>query len=315
MSTEFGSADLCRDLRDDVLRLLLLLLLWPWSAQAHVSGHGSSDPSGWWVFDPFVLLSLFLTALLYIRGSLRLGRRFGSNRRMLRRRMALFWTGWMFLVIALVSPVDALGERLFSVHMIQHEILMLLAGPLLVLSRPGSHLVLGAKGVFAPLIRGINGGHRHSMVGFWRGLLMPVPAWILHFIGLWVWHVPALFNAGLKSASIHSLQHISFVVVALIFWYSLFHKRKENAMVAVVSLFTTAAHASLLGALLTFSPSVWYTAYLSTTQEWGLTPLQDQQLGGLIMWMPAGLVYVAVALFLLAQRLADSKVAGTTATG
>lgn len=287
------------------LSTLLLTLSSP-RAYAHLIGSsgGEFDP---WTVDPVAIVLLIVVAVLYVRGSTRIGARQGVKRRLLRKRMTQFWIGWACLVIALASPMDALGEVLFSAHMIQHELLMLVAGPLLVLSRPGSHLVLGARSFFTLLIRCVNGGDSRFLAGFWRGMLSPLPAWTLHFVGLWVWHIPILFNAGLTNTLVHSLQHISFLLIALIFWYSLLRKRTDSAVVAVVSLFTTATHASLLGALLTFSPEVWYTPYIATTEDWGLTPLQDQQLGGLIMWMPAGVVYIAAALILLAQYLRNWK--------
>lgn len=90
----------------------------------------------------------------------------------------------------------------------------------------------------------------------------------------------------------HTAQHLSFFVSALVFWWALFYAHGKVAFgAAVLYLFTTAVHTSILGALLTFAPSVWYPFYSATTQAWGLTPLEDQQIGGLIMWVPGGLVY------------------------
>src|SRR5699024_1612933 len=99
----------------------------------------------------------------------------------------------------------------------------------------------------------------------------------------------------------------SFLLIGLLFWWALFRSPASRAgrIYGVLYLFTTALHASLLGALLTFSPRVWYTPYLETTSAWGISPLADQQLGGLIMWVPAGAVFVLAALWVLAQSLED----------
>ena len=108
---------------------------------------------------------------------------------------------------------------------------------------------------------------------------------------LWTWHVPVLFQATLDSEFVHALQHASFLFSALLFWWAILHGRVRAVGfgVAVLYMFTTALHSGLLGALLTLAGTVWYPIYDSTTASWGLTPLQDQQLGGLIMWIPAGL--------------------------
>jgi putative membrane protein len=113
----------------------------------------------------------------------------------------------------------------------------------------------------------------------------------------------------LKSAPAHSAQHLSFFLSALLFWWALFYAHGRKAYGAgVFYLFTTAIHTSILGALLTFSPRLWYSGYATTTQAWGLTPLQDQQIGGLIMWVPGGVVYLVAGLWLFAAWLKESDV-------
>jgi cytochrome c oxidase assembly factor CtaG len=143
----------------------------------------------------------------------------------------------------------------------------------------------------------------------WRAITNPLAAWLIHAVALWVWHIPVLFEAVLEREWVHTLQHLSFFLSALLFWWALIHGR-ERALgygAAVLFLFTTALHSGLLGALITFAPNVWYPGYLKTTQTWGLTPLEDQQLGGLIMWIPAGLVYVVAGLALFAGWLRESE--------
>jgi putative membrane protein len=143
----------------------------------------------------------------------------------------------------------------------------------------------------------------------WTPLTTPAIAWILHAVILWAWHLPVLFQAPLRNGLVHTVQHLSFLGSALLFWWALVHGR-EGLMgygAAVVYVFTTAVHTSILGALLTFSPTTWYPAYAATAPLWGLTLLEDQQIGGLIMWVPAGLVYIAAGLWLFTLWLRESE--------
>jgi cytochrome c oxidase assembly factor CtaG len=129
-------------------------------------------------------------------------------------------------------------------------------------------------------------------------------AWGLHAAALWAWHAPALFEAAVVHESVHILQHASFFVTALLFWWSLLSGRDgQRVGLAVLCLFTTALHGGALGALLAMAGQAWYSVYEATAPLWGLTALEDQQLGGLIMWVPAGLVYLGAALALLASWL------------
>ncbi len=116
-------------------------------------------------------------------------------------------------------------------------------------------------------------------------------------MALWLWHIPTLFVAALNDLSIHAWQHISFLVTALLFWWSVLGAatRKEQG-IALASLFTTMVHTGALGALLTLACAPWYGHYLNTTSLFGLSALEDQQLRGLIMWVPAGEVYIVCGL-------------------
>jgi len=254
-----------------------------------------------WSFEPLVVISLTITALLFIIGLYRL------KGRSIRTWEALcFALGWLALFIALVSPMHAWGQVLFSAHMTQHEILMLVAAPLLVLGRP-----LIAFLWALPLNWSRNLGNVakiHWLNRLWRTFTIPFVAWLVHAVALWVWHIPRLFDAVLHSESVHTAQHLSFLVSALLFWWALIHGPK-GAMgygAGVLYLFTTSMHSGVLGALITLAGSVWYPSYIGLTSSWGLTPLEDQQLGGLIMWIPAGLVYVIAGLALFAGWLREA---------
>lgn len=149
----------------------------------------------------------------------------------------------------------------------------------------------------------INGRARRS----WRALVRPGVAWALHGAALWLWHVPVLFDAALQSEVVHYLQHAMLLTTAFLFWASILPRRANarTRITSVFSLLTTSMHSTLLGALLTLSPTVWYASYAVAAGPAGLSALEDQQLAGLIMWVPAGLVYLIAALALCAAILRD----------
>jgi cytochrome c oxidase assembly factor CtaG len=152
-------------------------------------------------------------------------------------------------------------------------------------------------------------GNSRSWQLIWQSITNPLVAWLIHAVVLWMWHMPALFDATLHSELIHALQHVSFLGSALLFWWAVIYgpQRAMGYGMAVLYLFTTALHSGLLGAMLTFAGRLWYPSYAHSTQSWGLTPVEDQQLGGLIMWIPAGLVYVVAGLALFAGWLRESE--------
>lgn len=245
-----------------------------------------------WTFEPTIVIPLNLLLAIYMIGAIRRG-----NADALRWRHLSFAVGW--ITLALVSPIHELGEQLFSAHMLQHEIMILLSAPLISASHPGATLLWA----FAPRHRVEIGTWVHriegcSAVSF---LTAPLNAWILEAAALRLWHIPALYQVTLTSDRIHAAQHISFLGTAVLFWSALYGVGRSamNFGTATLYVFGTAVHCSALGALLTFSTVLWYPAYIGTTSGWGLSPLQDQQLGGAIMWVPSGVVFIVVALALV----------------
>jgi putative membrane protein len=259
-----------------------------------------------WTFDPGIVIPLFLTAVLYARGAT-------AAHGVSWKQKSCFWAGWILLCVALLSPLHPLGEVLFSAHMAQHELLMVVVAPFLVLSRPLVGLLWGLPLAWR---RGLGQWSKQREVqGAWHFITHPMTAWWVHAAALWLWHIPRLFQATLANDWIHSAQHISFLGSALLFWWSLFYTHGRSRYGAsVLYVFTTAVHTSILGALLTFASTVWYPAYVATTAAWGLTPLEDQQSGGLIMWVPAGVVYVIGGLILFAEWLRESDRAANART-
>jgi putative membrane protein len=296
-----------------VRRVVLLAGLAGLAATAPAAAHGPDGfavPDGlWraWTWDPWVLGGVLLSSWLYSRGVERLWRRAGTGRGVRVWQAASFAAGTLLLLAALVSPLHALGEALFSAHMMQHVLLMVVAAPLLVLGSP----LVAFVWALPPRWRvGVGAWARRPAVRRpWRAATHPVGAWSIHAAALWAWHVPVLYQSTLASDGMHFLQHASFVGTALLFWEGarrLGTRHRGAFGGGVLYVFTTAVHSSLLGALLTFSLVLWYPAYAVRAPAWGVEPLADQQLGGLVMWIPAGVVYLLAVLALLWVGLAGS---------
>jgi cytochrome c oxidase assembly factor CtaG len=254
---------------------------------------------------------LLLSAFLYGRG-LRLLWDEHVGRGIRVWEAACFAVGWLVTVLALLSPLHAISEQLFVAHMVQHELLMAVAAPLLVVGRP---LVPMLWALPSPARRRAGRVTRHrGWRAVWRFITLPLVAFLLHGAAIWIWHIPSLFQATLESPVVHALQHLCFFGTALLFWWTIIHAhapggraRAASFGTAVLLLFGTALHSGALGALLTFSRAVWYPAYGSAAESWGLTPMDDQQLAGLVMWIPATFAYLVAALFLFTSWLRASE--------
>jgi len=190
--------------------------------------------------------------------------------------------------------------------MAQHELLMAVAAPLLVLGRP---LVALAWALPRRTHRGAARVAR--AVRPLHALAEPWTATAIHGTAVWMWHAPALYGLALRSEAAHALQHASFLGTALLFWWAVLGARgRDRLATRLLVLFLTALHTGALGALLTFADRPLIAAYLTTTAPWGFTPLEDQELAGLIMWIPGGVAYLAAGLWLLSGVLrADAPVA------
>ncbi len=203
--------------------------------------------------------------------------------------------------VALLSPLDALSVALASAHMVQHVLLLLVAAPLFALSAPVATLLRGAPAVVRQgsvawrrrlrLTRANTGPLRH-----------PVAVWLLHVGTLWFWHAAVPYEAAVEHHLLHVVEHASFLVTGVLFWHVVVAARaldRASHGLGVLLVFAMAMQSVFLSALLTFAREPWYSVYTATTAPWGLDPLADQQLAGVIMWVPAGLVYVAAGLGLL----------------
>lgn len=266
--------------------------------------HSVDAPAAGWAagIDPVGMLLLALVGLAHARGQWRLAQR--ATRAGPRRETAFFWLGWGATLVALAPPLDAWAARSFAAHMVQHELIMLVGAPLLVLARPLGVMLWGLPTGLARAVASLAQSRPMRAGAAW--LCAPLPAWTIHAVVLWGWHVPAAFEAGLASDAVHWLQHASFFAAALLFWWSVAAGGHAGARrgAAFASVFTTALHTGALGALLTFSGRIWYPSYAEAANPWGLTALDDQQLGGLLMWVPGGMVFFAAGLVLAAGWLA-----------
>jgi putative membrane protein len=281
------------------------MLLVGWAAPAFA--HGGQPLTGLqpgWTWDTWITAPLLIAGLIYLVGWRRLLGRACRGRAALNRQAVLFSIGWLILALALVSPLHQAGERSFAAHMFEHELLMLAAAPLLALSRPLATMLwafppstrrgLGAASLWSPL------------KAIWKTLTGPVTATLLQSAALWLWHMPAFFDRALASTGWHTAQHLSFLITSLFFWTAMFDtsKRPGAIGVAALCLFATSVTSGALGALMAFSQSPWYRAYAELgIAPFGLSPVEDQQLAGLLMWVPGGLVHALAALVLVRRML------------
>jgi len=256
---------------------------------------GPDDAWRAWPSDPLVVLGLVTAAVAYGLGSGRLRR---ADRWSL-RRAAAFWAGTAALGVALLSPLDAIGHTLFSVHMAQHLVLMVVAAPLLVVGRP-------LKTWLAALPAGPRrtAARARAAIAFVPcALRRPLVAFGVVTVAMWSWHAPTLYGAALVNDSVHALEHGSFVGASMLAWsVALRRGRRDvsNAFGRALFLAAYALQGALLGALLVFASTPLYSAHRGGPPLWGLTALQDQQLAGALMWIPPGAVYlgaIAAVLF------------------
>ncbi|MDR9805726.1 cytochrome c oxidase assembly protein [Rhizobium hidalgonense] len=285
------------------MRTLIALALTITTAGAAFAHGAEAHPASYgWTFDPWVVVPLCTLAAMFAIGACRLLWRVSPGRAKPLLRIVCYFAGLLALTVALVSPIHWLGEHLFTFHMVEHEIVMAIAAPLLVLSRPAAMCVWSlprfarrwtAQAFNASPVRGL-----------WSRFTGGVTATVVHAVAIWTWHVPMLLDVSVTNIAMHRLQHLSFFITALLFWWAVIWRSERGA--AAWHLFVTMMHTSVLGALIALSPRVLYVAQTASAPEWGLTPLEDQQMAGMLMWIPAGTVYAGAAIFLLSMWIRDS---------
>jgi putative membrane protein len=252
-----------------------------------------------WPWEPSVVLGCGALAAGYL----------AAVRGRIPGRAGWFMAGVAMLLLALESPIDTLGDTyLFSAHMLQHLLLVLIVPPLLLLGLPPALARWALR--------------RRTIGRLERILRRPVVAWVLGVATVWVWHIPALYNVALANYGVHVIQHLSFLATSIIFWWPICAPLAEvrmNPLAGMLYLLAAALACSGLGIILTFASPGLYPLYLHYLPEdplgilplirdgWGLTPAADQQLGGLLMWVPGGLVYLCAIMMTLARWYREAE--------
>lgn len=283
------------------LGVVCITMLTP-SVYAHGDGLPIAPSEFWhhWSFQWWVWIPLLIGHWLYGRGVARAWKRGGYGRIIGPSQAAALASGELVLVVALISPLDPLGETLLTAHMSQHILLTTLAPLLLVLGQPVIAWTWGLPTAWrrlgrAPLMR--------ALVSTWRWLTQPLRAVVLHSAALWLWHAPFLFDAALRDEGVHTLEHISFFATALMFWSAMMRRDTAPAFAAFLIL-VVFVQCGMLGAIVTLAPDQLY-AYGDRPMLWGLSGVEDQQIAGLLMWAPAGLLYI-IPFAWLASRVIEA---------
>jgi putative membrane protein len=290
------------------LACTLLLLAGANTAFAHPPADPSAPLSTAAVsVDPWLLIPLALSLASYVLGLRRLWRS-GMGHGVKPLQAAAFLCGWLLLVASLVWPLDAMADKSLAAHMSQHMLLMAAAPPLLLLGMPGATWLAAlpaaaARSAMRPVRWGTEGV-------FWRNLASPTAAMLLQGAVMWGWHLPVAMEAALRSYPLHIAMHLSFLFAGLLFWMALLRSVREPAKGAgggLIAIVGTMMQMGLLGALLTFAETPRYPYYLEHSPAMGLTALEDQQLAGLIMWVPGAVPYLIGGLLLSAAWLSRTQ--------
>jgi putative membrane protein len=275
----------------------------------HVLDGGPVTPATlWqrWRIEPAVLVLVVVSGALYAAGIRRLWRRAGRGHVVSGFGVAAFYAGLLALLVALCSPLDALAETLFSAHMVQHVILIAVAPPLLVLGIPTLPLLWGLPHDVRIAVGRAWNASRLGVIA--SALVRPIPALVLSTLALWLWHLPGPYATALANPAVHALEHACFLTTALLVWWVAIRPIGHHANDIAWALFVligTFVSSGALGAILTFSDTPWYYAQSVGAGAWGLTALEDQQLAGLIMWIPAGFAYIIGILAIASRALHD----------
>jgi putative membrane protein len=250
-----------------------------------------------WSFEPSVLLGVLAFALLYVRGWLR-AREPGAPHPPGYGRLALFAAGLLTVLVALVSPVDVLGEQLLFMHMIQHVLLLDIVPILLILGL--------TKGILRPVTRRLRSierragpiGHPAFAVAFYVG-------------SMWIWHIPAMYDEALRYPNIHALEHICFALAGGLYWWHLLSpirsRMRLGGLGPIMYMVSTKLLVGALGVALAFLPSAIYPFYEHHAHFWGLTAGEDQSIAGLVMALEQSIVMGIAVVVLFVQMLNESE--------
>ncbi len=249
-----------------------------------------------WSFDPTIVAALSVVGWLYWRGwhPTRDGTAHG----------AAMLAGLITVAVALLSPIDAIGAILFSGHMVQHVLLISVAAPLIAWAAPGGAILRGTP---VTVRRRFVATRRRSGLNptTLTRLRHPAVRWLGLVGTLWIWHSAALYSLAVDNDIAHAAEHATFLAASVAFWTIIVGPTRAVIApgLAILAVFTLTLQGIVLSMLMTFSPLVWYEPYANTATGWGIDPLTDQQLAGVIMWIPTGFIHVGITLALLARWL------------
>ncbi len=255
------------------------------------------SPTIQWTLEPTVLAGVALLAVLYGLAWHR-ARAPGSTHRPGWGRLTLFASGLLVILIALVSPVDGLGDQLLLMHMVQH-VLLLDAVPIL--------LILGTNKV---LLRSVT-RRLHAIERRAGYLAHPACAVFFYAAIMWAWHVPATYDAALNDAGVHALEHLSFAAAGSLYWWHLLSpirsRMRLGGMGPIGYMVTTKLLVGVLGIVLAFAPASFYPFYEHHPHYWGLSPSNDQSLAGLLMALEQSIVMGVALVWLFVRMLSESE--------
>lgn len=237
------------------------------------------------------LIILLAFAAFYALGATRLWRRAGGARGIARGQALIFAAGWGALALLYLPAVREGSAGLFAAHMIEHEWAILIVAPLLILGQPFAAF---AWALPRPLLKALT-RLRRGLQAAWRAATEPLFATLQHALVVWIWHASSLYELALQDRTTHVVQHACLLVSALIFWRAMLFSPQKGLV--LFCLFFTVVQSGFLGVLLTLSERLWSASQSANAGAWGLTAIEDQQLAGLIMWVPAGLLYTGAALW------------------
>ena len=250
-----------------------------------------------WTFAPIVLVALVAYGWVYT-ARWRTSRAQGGPRAASWGRLACWWGGIAALFIALISPLDRLGEQFATAHMIQH---LLLADVVPIL------LILGlTKWILRPVTK-----HVHRVERAAGPLAHPAFGVIAYVGAMWLWHVPAMYDAALRHSAIHAAEHLTFALAGFLYWWHLISPIRSRMRLGgigpILYMGSTKILVGFLGVLLAFAPSVLYSFYDHGGTRWGLSPLDDQHVAGLTMALEQSLVMGVALAYLFFRMLAESE--------
>lgn len=252
-----------------------------------------------WNWEPSILIGTVLITGLYLYAIGPLRKRHYPNEQVKAVQTISFLSGMLIMFLALVSPLDELGDAyLFSAHMVQHLCLTIIGPPLLLLGTP--------EWLVKPALQ------NKVIFNVAKVLTYPAVAFVLYNVDFWLWHAPPLYNATLENQNIHILEHLTFIIFGLLYWWPIFSPSKDLPRLPIGGqifyLFLSGMPSVLLGAGLTFTPPL-YAPYIAAPRIWGISAATDQQLGGLIMWVPVSIFYIIImsALFIRWMQQQEAK--------